>query len=80
MNTQFFLAVTGDLPEKKIISEFPKNIKISAYEEIFAVHQAGIQGVPIEYIARPPAGVTVNEKAHYFKINKEGRFWDKIIV
>jgi predicted component of type VI protein secretion system len=20
----------------------------------------------------------VNEKAHYFKINKEGRFWDKI--
>lgn len=79
MTAQFFLAVTGDMPEKKIITELPKNIKISAYEEIFAVHQAGIQGVSVEYIARPPAGISINEKAHYFKINKEGRFWDKII-
>ena len=78
MTAQFFIAVTGDIPEKKIITELPKNIKISAYEEIFAVHQAGIQGVSIEYIARPPAGVSINEKAHYFKINREGRFWDKI--
>ncbi len=78
--SQFFIAVYSDIPEKKIISELPKNIKISAYEEIFAVHQAGIQGVSIEYIARPPAGVSVNEKAVYFKINKEGRFWEKIVT
>ncbi|MCW9064663.1 MAG: type VI secretion system baseplate subunit TssK [Ignavibacteriaceae bacterium] len=78
ITAQFFLAVSGDIPEKKIITDLPKNIKISAYEEIFAVHQAGIQGVTVEYIARPPAGVSVKEKAHYFKINKEGRFWDKI--
>lgn len=80
MSSQFFIAVTGDMPEKKIIGELPKNIKISAYEEIFAVHQAGIQGVTIEYIARPPVGISVNEKSHYFKINKEGRFWDKIVA
>jgi type VI secretion system protein ImpJ len=78
ISSQFFISVISDIPEKKIITELPKNIKISAYEEIFAVHQAGIQGVSIEYIARPPLGVQVNEKAHYFKINKEGRFWDKI--
>lgn len=78
ISSLFFLSVQGDIPEKKIIGELPKNIKISAYEEIFAVHQAGIQGVTIEYVARPPVGVTINEKAHYFKINKEGRFWDKI--
>jgi type VI secretion system protein ImpJ len=76
---QFFIAVTGDIPEKKILTELPKNIKISAFEEIFAVHQAGIQGVSIEYVAHPPAGITINEKAHYFKINKEGRFWEKIV-
>jgi type VI secretion system protein ImpJ len=80
MNAQFFIAVQGDMSEKKIISEFSKNIKISSYEEIFAVHQAGIQGVSTEYIARPPAGISINEKAHYFKINKEGRFWDKIVA
>ena len=80
VSSQFFISVTGDIPEKKVITELPKNIKISAYEEIFAVHQAGIQGVTIEYVARPPAGVSVNEKAHYFKINKEGRFWDKIVA
>ena len=60
-------------------TELPKNIKISAYEEIFAVHQAGIQGVNIEYVARPPVGISVKEKAHYFKVIKEGRFWDKIV-
>lgn len=80
MSAHFYLAVHGDMPEKKIITEFPKNIKISSYEEIFAVSQAGIQGVTVEYIARPQQGVTVNEKAHYFKINKEGRFWDKIVA
>jgi type VI secretion system protein ImpJ len=80
MSSQFFLSVSGDLPEKKIISEFPKNIKISAYEEIFAVHQAGIQGVTVEYVARPPAGISTDEKAHYFKINKEGRFWEKVVA
>ncbi len=78
INGQFFIAVHSEMPEKKIISELPKNIKISAYEEIFAVHQAGIQGVTIDYIARPPAGVSIDEKAFYFKINKEGRFWEKI--
>jgi len=80
ISSQFFIAVSGDMPERKIISELPKNIKISAYEEIFAVHQSGIQGVSIEYVARPPVGISVNEKAHYFKINKEGRFWEKIIA
>ncbi len=80
MSSQFFISVSGDLPEKKIITELPKNIKISAYEEIFAVHQAGIQGVTIEYIARPPTGISIDEKAHYFKINKEGRFWDKVVA
>lgn len=79
ISAQFFISVTGDIPEKKIITELPKNIKVSAFEEIFAVHQAGIQGVTVEYVARPPAGVSVNEKAHYFKINKEGRFWEKIV-
>lgn len=78
IQAQFFLVVSGEIPEKKIITELPKNIKISSYEEIFAVNQAGIQGVTIEYIARPPSGVAVHDKTHYFKINKEGRFWDKI--
>jgi type VI secretion system protein ImpJ len=80
LQAQFFLCVAGDMPEKKIVTELPKNIKIAAYEEIFAVNQAGIQGVTVEYIARPPSGVAINEKAHYFKINKEGRFWDKVTV
>ncbi len=79
MTAQFFISVTTDIPERKIITELPKNIKIAAYEEIFAVHQAGIQGVSVEYIARPPSGVSINEKAHYFSIIKEGRFWEKIV-
>jgi len=79
LDSLLFLVVQGDLPESKIISELPNNIKIAAHEEIFAVHQAGLQGVSIEYISRPPTGLSVDPENHYFRINKEGRFWDKII-
>ena len=67
------------MPENKIISDFSNNIKIAAHEEIFAVHQAGIQGVVLEYISRPPSGLSVDPENHYFKILKEGRLWDKIV-
>jgi type VI secretion system protein ImpJ len=79
MQAQFYIGISGNMPESKVIAEFPRNIRISAYEEIFAVHQAGIQGAAVEYTARPPAGFTVNEKTHYFRIIKEGRFWEKIV-
>jgi type VI secretion system protein ImpJ len=79
INSQLFIVVKGSMPEAKIISDFQKNIKIAAHEEIFAVHQAGLQGVRIEYISRPPSGLSVDPEYHYFKIHKEGRLWDKIV-
>lgn len=79
LNAQFFLIVKSDMPENKIITELPKSIKISAREEIFAVHQAGIQGLTIDFIQRPPKGIQERSDLIYFRINKEGRFWDKIV-
>lgn len=73
-----YLSVETNLPEAKVISEFPQNVKIAAYEEIFAVLQAGIQGVGIEHISRPPKGLAEGPNIHYFRIIKEGRFWDKV--
>jgi type VI secretion system protein ImpJ len=79
VDSQLFIVVKGNLPEAKIIFDFAKNIKIAAHEEIFAVHQAGLQGVRIEYISRPPSGLSVDPEYHYFKVHKEGRLWDKIV-
>jgi type VI secretion system protein ImpJ len=79
IDSQLFIVVKSNLPEAKVISDFTKNIKIAAHEEIFAVHQAGLQGVTIEYISRPPSGLSVDPENHYFKIQKEGRLWEKII-
>jgi len=79
IDSQLFIVVKSNIPENKIISEFSNNIKISAYEEIFAVHQAGLQGVGIEYISRPPSGLSVDPENHYFKILKEGKLWNKIV-
>jgi len=76
---QLFLIVKSEMPESKIVSGIPKNIKIAAGEEILAVHQAGIQGVSLSYVARPPAGLSEDPQLHYFRINKEGRFWDKVV-
>ena len=79
IQSQLFIVVKSNIPEAKIISDFPNNIKIAAHEEIFAVHQAGLQGVVIEYISRPPSGLSVDPENHYFRIMKEGRLWDKIV-
>lgn len=76
---QLFLVIKSDMPENKIVTGIPKNIKIAAGEEILAVHQAGIQGVTLTYVARPPSGLSEDPQFHYFRINKEGRFWDKIV-
>ncbi|MFH1197525.1 MAG: type VI secretion system baseplate subunit TssK [bacterium] len=76
---QLFLIVKSEMPESKVVSGIPKNIKIAAGEEILAVHQAGIQGVSLSYVARPPAGLSEDPQLHYFRINKEGRFWDKVV-
>jgi type VI secretion system protein ImpJ len=73
-----YLSVGCDFPENKVISDFPQNVKIAAYEEIFAVLQAGIQGVSIEHISRPPKGLAEGANLYYFRIIKEGRFWDKV--
>jgi len=79
INSQLFVVVKSSIPEKKIISEFANNIKIAAHEEILAVHQAGLQGIAVEYVSRPPSGLSVDPEFHYFKVHKEGRLWDKIV-
>ena len=79
IDAQLYLVVRSSIPESKLIAEFPRNLKIASQEEIFAVHQAGMQGVTVEYISRPPSGLSVDPENHYFKITKQGRFWDKIV-
>ena len=58
--------------------EFANNIKIAAEEEIFQVLQAGIRGVVIEYLSRPPRDFIEYEQYYLFTIKKEGRFWETI--
>lgn len=79
IDSQLFIVVKSSKSENTIITEFSNNIKIAAYEEIFAVNQAGLQGVNIEYVARPPSGLSMDTENHYFRILQEGRFWNKIV-
>ena len=79
LESKLYIVVKSDLPERVIVSDFSRNIKIAAHEEIFAVHQAGLQGLIIEHVSRPPAGLSVDPENHYFVLRKEGRIWDKIV-
>ena len=78
LNARLFIGVKGSISENKIISELPNNIKIAAEDEIFQVLQAGIRGVVIEYLSRPPRDLIEYEQYYLFVIKKEGRFWEKI--
>jgi type VI secretion system protein ImpJ len=78
LEAHLFIGARGNISENRIISELPNNIKIAAEQEIFQVLQAGIRGVVIEYLSRPPRDLIEYEQYYLFTIKKEGRFWDKI--
>lgn len=79
LESKLFIVVNSEKSEKVIVSEFANKIKIASHEEIFAVHQAGLQGIIIEYVSRPPSGLSIDPENHYFRISKEGRIWNKIV-
>jgi type VI secretion system protein ImpJ len=77
-SAQFYLSVHGDIPERKVVDEFPMKIKIAAPEEVDALVSAALQGLPLTYAVRPPAGLPSRPGLQYFRLEKTGRFWDTI--
>ena len=76
--TNLYITVSGEMPERQVIDGFPGQIKIASETEIFAVVNAGLQGLQTIYVAKPPRQLTEMDGKYLFKIEKVEPFWKSI--
>lgn len=77
-SSQFFLAVSGDLPEDQIRSLIPQYIKIGSPAKLKEIVAAAMPGVRLYHTPRPPATIPVKLGHQYFRFDDRGVFWEEI--
>ncbi|VAX32922.1 Uncharacterized protein ImpJ/VasE [hydrothermal vent metagenome] len=76
--SQFFLRVSGELPEEEVRETFPLRIKIGAAEELDLIISSAMPGVRLYFTPRPPSRLPVKAGHQYFRLDDHGSFWDAI--
>lgn len=75
----FYLAASGEVPERKLVDELPLRMKVSGAEDIATLVNAALPGLPMTHTARPPAGLPLRPGMQYYHLEKSGRLWDSIV-
>ena len=76
--SKFFLVCSSDSLDEKLVSELPLKLRIASPEVIKQVLSSATPALPIKYVPRPPAGVSVQPQSSYFRLEKDGQFWKAI--
>lgn len=75
---QFYLGVKADIPESKLITEFPLQGKVISPDKIAVLIEKNLPGVGLVYVAHPPAALPVKAGLAYFRLENVGDRWDFI--
>jgi len=75
---QFYLAVSAEVPEEKIIKEVPLKAKVSASDRVDQLIAAAIRGLTLRHLPTPPAEIPVQPGRQYFQIDKVGEHWESV--
>jgi type VI secretion system protein ImpJ len=75
----FYLAASGEVPERKLVDELPLRMKVGGAEEIAMLVNAALPGLPMTHTSRPPAGLPLRPGLQYYHLEKSGRLWDSIV-
>jgi type VI secretion system protein ImpJ len=79
MQSQFFLAVSGTLPEAQVRERLPKLMKVASVNQIGAILKSAICGAQIELEYRPPAALPVKPGISFFRVTRNPpEFWSDI--
>ncbi len=77
-NAHFYLAASGEVPERKLVDELPLRMKVGGGEDIVMLVNAALPGLPMVHTPRPPAGLPSRPGLQYYRLEKSGRLWDSI--
>ena len=75
---QFYLGVKADIPESKVIAEFPLHGKVISPDKITVLIERNLPGVGLIYVAHPPASLPVKAGLAYFRLETTGDRWNYV--
>lgn len=71
-----FLSVRADASEEDIQARLPSLTKISAKDRVQDLLMRAIPGLPVRYVAQPPAAIPTQTGRVYFRLEPEGDHWE----
>ena len=77
-SSQFYLIVSGNIPEDQLRDMVPKRIKVGSMNELDMIVSTAMPGVRIYYTPRPPASIPVKQGDQHFRLESQGDFWDSV--
>lgn len=76
--SQFFLCVSGELPEEQVREFIPVRIKLGPAQELDLIVSSAMPGVRLFFTPRPPSRLPIKAGRQYFRLDDHGSFWDAI--
>jgi len=78
VNHEFFVAVKANQPEPFVRERVPGLLKIAAWNHIYDVVKQARHGVRTEIEWNPSVALPVTPGVCFFRVRREGAFWDEI--
>ena len=79
LNSRMYLAINAEVPQADLVSRVPLLVKVCSLNQIDHLVRQALPGVPLTYIASPPAAIPVKVDYHYFGLSQGGTVWDSIL-
>jgi type VI secretion system protein ImpJ len=77
-SAQFFIMVSGDIPEDRVRDLVPQHVKIGSPRKLKEIVAAAMPGVKLFYTPRPPAALPMKIGTQYFRLDDRSAFWEDI--
>ena len=78
--TQFYLAVSAPMGIDEIIRNVPKNLKLSAPDDMERLIRKSLAGVSLRHVEHPPKQIPMKLGNQYFALNQSGDIWKNIML
>ena len=76
--SDFFLSVSGTLPEAQVRERLPRLVKVASANQIGAILHSAVGGAPVELEYRPPSALPMRPGLTWFRLTPASEFWADI--
>ncbi|MCR9244801.1 MAG: type VI secretion system baseplate subunit TssK [bacterium] len=77
--SEFFVAVAAEVPEDRLLAEFPLKAKVSSIDRVQQLLMMAVPGLTLRHVSSPPQEIPVQPGRSYFRLDPTGEHWDAIV-